>query len=328
MEPLAAPFTAYVQRTTDRSVVWGEPARAVLPAYLDQRYACHWLDLDGRAWLAVLLKGEPEAPLTLTTHLGQLAERVGTSAERTCLVAEQLPAYLRRRLVELGQTFVIPGRQLFWPALGSAETVQRFRRLQPEPVPYLSPVAQQLLLALLLGRVQIPNTIRNTADTLGCTAMSVSRAVKELEGSGLIQTQARGRNRSFILADSSRSTWYKAQPLLRTPILQRLRILQADLPLDVSLRAGESALAALTDLTDPAEPAYAIASRQWPKEAGARHIPIPDAGTCVVELWRYPPETTAAQELVDPLSLFLSLQDNKDERVQMALEDLMERIAW
>lgn len=328
MEPLAAPFSAYVQHTTGRSVVWGEPARAALPAYLDKRYAGHWLDLDGHAWLAVLLKGKPEAPLTLSTHLEQFAERLGAPPERTCLVAEQLPAYLRRRLVELGQTFVIPGRQLFWPALGSAETVQRSRRLRPEPVPYLSPVAQQLLLTLLLRRLQTLNTVSQAADALGYTGMSVSRAVKELEASGLIQTEIRGRERSFILADAPRSTWQKAQHLLRTPVLQRLRILQADLPREVTLRAGESALAIRTDLADPAEPSYAIASRQWPKGVGARHIPTPDAGTCVVELWRYPPEATATGGVVDPLSLFLSLHDSKDERVQLALEDLMEQVAW
>ena len=94
------------------------------------------------------------------------------------------------------------------------------------------------------------------------------------------------------------------------------------------MRAGESALAALTDLADPAEPEYAVASRLWPKQDAPRTIPTPDTGTCVVELWRYAPEATADRGCVDPLSLNLSMGEVMDERVQLAVQSLMENISW
>lgn len=329
MNPLADKFQAYVQQLTGQVPVWLDRPVGALPGYLKQRYEPGLVRLAGQTWLVAFLReAEPPAPLALGKQLDQLAERLDSPVAGVCLVAGHLPPYLRTRLVELGQPFVVPGRQLFWPAIGSAETLQRPQRLPPEPVKNLGPAAQQLLIALLLDRLLPPVTIAGAAEVLGCTAASVSQAVKALEASGLAHSETQGRTRVFALAAPADTVWQRAQPLLRTPVRQRVRILLTDLPREVTLPAGESALAVQTDLADPAEPVYAVASRQWPKEVGAKRIPTPDAGTCVVELWRYPPEATAAKGSVDPLSLFLSLQNSKDERVQLSLEGLMEQVAW
>ncbi|GEM_PF-3944963 len=39
-----------------------------------------------------------------------------------------------------------------------------------------------------------------------------------------------------------------------------------------------------------------------------------------IEIWKYDPELFAREGVVDPLSLYMSLKDTKDERVEMALE--------
>lgn len=330
MLPLASQFEAYVRQLTGRAVSWGEPLRTALPGYLRQCYAPHCVKVDGQDWLAVLLKPkEPPPPLTLYKQLSQLTARAETRYAGTCLVAGHLSPYMRGRLVELGQPFVIPGRQLFWPALGSAETTQRTRRLPPEAVKQLSPAAQQLLIALLLGRLPTPTTVSDAAQALGYTAMSVSRAIKALEGNGLIESYARGRERAFALSDAPRATWERALPMLRTPVLRSIRILRSALPAWVATQAGESALAALTDLGAPQDAVFAATSRIWTKRAtDVAEIPTPDEGTCVVELWRYAPEATAMQDHADPLSLYLSLHTQADERVQLALEALMETLTW
>jgi DNA-binding MarR family transcriptional regulator len=323
-------FQAYVQQLTGQVPEWRPWAGGVLPGYLEQRYEPRLATLGGQTWLVAFMR-QPDAPapLQLLKQLEHLAARLDLRVAGTCLVAEHLPPYLRTRLVELGQPFVVPGRQLFWPAIGSAETVQRPQRLRPEPVATLGPVAQQLLIALLLRRVLPPLTITAVAQALGWTAASVSQAVKALEASGLVESRTEGRERIFALAGAPGEVWRQAQPLLRTPVRQRIRIRQADLPPDATLRAGESALATLSDLTEPAEPVFAVASRHWPKGPETPPvIPTPDTGTCVVELWRYPPDATATHGRVDPLSLYLSLKDAKDERLQLALERLMEQVAW
>ena len=330
MSLIARKFEAYVEQLTGQVPAWQPWVGGALPGYLAQRYEARLATLAGQTWLiAFLRQPDAPAPLQLLKQLDQLQARIDLPVAGTCLVAEHLAPYLRTRLVELGQPFVVPGRQLFWPAIGSAETVQRPQRLRPEPVDTLGPVAQQLLIALLLRRVLPPLTITTVAQALGWTAASVSQAVKALEASGLVESRTEGRERIFALADAPGEVWRQAQPLLRTPVRQRIRIRQADLPPDATLRAGESALATLSDLTEPAEPVFAVASRHWPKGPETPPvIPTPDTGTCVVELWRYPPDATATHGRVDPLSLYLSLKDAKDERLQLALERLMEQVAW
>lgn len=328
--PLADRFHAYVKQLTGHEPAWRTVHATSLPAYLRQRFEVRQIEMLGQIWLAAMLKdGEALAPLQLHKQLKQLQDRCVPQAEGACLVAEELPPHVRRRLVELGQAFVVPGRQLFWPAIGSAETVRRPQRLRPKPVEVLVPVAQQLLIALLLRRLLPPLTIGSAAEALGCSTASVSQAVKALEASALVQSEMRGRERLFDLMASPADVWRLAQPLLRTPVRQRVRVLLAELPQTLLLRAGESALATVTDMGDPAEQVFAITSRYWGKYADVPvHIPVPDTGTCVVELWRYPPEPTAAHGCVDPLSLYLSLRDARDERLQLALQALMERIEW
>ncbi len=53
-----------------------------------------------------------------------------------------------------------------------------------------------------------------------------------------------------------------------------------------------------------------------------------EPGSIELEIWKYPPELFANNDMVDPLSLFLSLKSSKDERVEMALEELQERFPW
>ena len=191
MSLIARKFEAYVEQLTGQVPAWQPWVGGALPGYLAQRYEARLATLAGQAWLiAFLRQPDAPAPLQLLKQLDQLQARIDPPVAGTCLVAEHLAPYLRTRLVELGQPFVVPGRQLFWPAIGSAETVQRPQRLRPEPVETLGPVAQQLLIALLLRRVLPPLTITTVAQALGWTAASVSQAVKALEASGLVESRS------------------------------------------------------------------------------------------------------------------------------------------
>ncbi len=266
LDPLLAAFMRYVGQLTGRFTMYITTPGAALPAYLRQRYDPHRVQVGGRPWLAVLLKAkDTPPPLVLRKQVEKLATIYDPALEGTSVVvAEHLSPYLRKRLVELGQAFVIPGRQLFWPALGSAETAQRPQRLSPQSVEQLSPVAQSLLIALLLRRLLPPITIGDAGEALGYTAASISQAVKALEGSSLVKSKARGRERMFELRDAPEATWRRAQSVLRSPVRRFIHVPESKLP-SAAVRAGESALAEQSNLGAPEEPVYAMASREWSK---------------------------------------------------------------
>ncbi|MBC8490626.1 MAG: MarR family transcriptional regulator, partial [Bacteroidetes bacterium] len=55
-------------------------------------------------------------------------------------------------------------------------------------------------------------------------------------------------------------------------------------------------------------------------------------GRYYLEVWKYNPNTLAEgiteESNVDPLSLFLSLRDMQDERIEMALDQIIEKFIW
>lgn len=82
-------------------------------------------------------------------------------------------------------------------------------------------------------------------------------------------------------------------------------------------------------LTEPRETVYATGREGWKKiRDSVREIPVQDTGTCLLQIWRYDPGLFARDGYVDPFSLYLSLRNDTDERVQSALQKMMEDEKW
>ena len=166
---------------------------------------------------------------------------------------------------------------------------------------------------------------------LGYTAMTLSRAVKELTAAGIATLRTEGRARWLHTERTAAATWERAKPLLRSPVKRRFwaRPVPKWKPPHVRL-AGLSALARYSMLSEPQWPIYAVSPAQWKAatKAGIETLPEPLPGTCEWELWHYNPALIPNGETVDPLSLTLSLQGDQDERVQLALDELKRHYPW
>jgi hypothetical protein len=94
-------------------------------------------------------------------------------------------------------------------------------------------------------------------------------------------------------------------------------------------KAGESALAEYSMMADPKNRVIAINTSEWPGIKTLMKIDERDERDvdCIqIELWRYNPGGITTDESVDPLSLWLSLEYTKDERIEMARDELIENI--
>ena len=47
-----------------------------------------------------------------------------------------------------------------------------------------------------------------------------------------------------------------------------------------------------------------------------------------VQVWRYKPSMQDKSQTVDPLSLWLSMRDSADDRIQIALGEVEENFVW
>lgn len=321
-------YTEYLAEATGLPVVWGEHLPVRLPQYLGQQYAIHTITVAGRSYLGLLLK-EPEQfrPATLEKQLGRLLALV-PDFQGFCLIADELPRYVRQSLVKRQIPFVVPGSQLYWPELGAVVQNQR-TKAKTVAVTTVSPATQVLLIAGLVGAVEDGVNVSLLARRLGYTAMTMSRAVSELEASALVTVLRRGRERTLVFGKDRHALWQTALPYLRNPIRETVRVKERELPERHRLLAGETALATMSMLVPPKEPVYALGRDDWKLlDEQMERIPIEDDGTCRVQIWRYDPGMFATQGRVDCFSLYLSLMDEHDDRVQLALDEMMEEVAW
>ncbi|ABW66042.1 hypothetical protein [Desulfosudis oleivorans] len=326
MKNLPHDFEDYVKKVAGLSVTWGAPVPRALPQYLARQYALHEVIVGKRIFLGILLKDNSEfKPAAFVKHLRQLLADSG-GQEGYCLFARDLPGYIRRRLVERQIPFVTPGQQMYWPALGLAAQARKTGKM-PVPVEALSPAAQAVVIYALNGKITGPVTPKVLAGVLGYAGMTMSRALDEIEANNVGRVARQGRERLLDFPGERRDLWQAALPYLRSPVRKTTRIREKAWPVKSRIKAGQTALAELSMLVAPAEPVYAIGRQAWKKQAKSiERIPVEDEGTCRVEIWRYDPALFAEGGRVDPFSLYLSLREEQDERVESAAEKMVEQV--
>lgn len=314
-----------------QTAAWDGATR--LPAFLTARYRFARIELEARELLLMLDEdANPETPATIRKHAEQArAKWTGPIV----YVRREITAYNRKRLIEQRVPFIVPGNQMYLPQLG-LDLREYFRAPAPTQRK-LRPATQAVLILLLLERRDDGATAAALAPRLGYTTMTLSRAFDELESVGLATCEASGRERVLRFHASPRDIWERAQPWLIDPVKSRHFVSTAP----VGLRAGHDALARHTMLAEPATPVTAIGQKQWRAfidEHPDAEVPNREDAMTEVEVWKYEPRAypVGARDLpgvVDPLSLALSVtglspKGAADERVEQAIDLLLEQLGW
>lgn len=324
-------LSAYLQEVLGGEVRLTPCVGTPLPAYLSHTFDFSCGEVLGVPCVfAVLRPDVPRAPGALEKQLERIAQAFDRPA---VLVPAALSARDRQRLVARRVPFVVPFVHAFLPrAIVDSREGARPRATPVGPAPErVAPTTQLVLLHALLSRDPGDLYAQDLAEALGVSPMSVSRAFRELEAAGITTRPLAGRPRPARLALSQRQVWQQAQPLLRSPV--RARYLTAEREFPCALDAGLTALARITDLAPPRERIVAIAPEDWhdlrtkvatePFRDGTQ-----DPTQTLLEVWSYAPAVLAAGPTVDVLSLYLSLREQHDERVELALEQAMETLPW
>ncbi len=268
---------------------------------------------------------EAPSPATICKQM----EQVRTKWEGELIyVRPQVAAYQRKRLIQQRVAFLVPGNQLYLPMLGIDLREHFLRQRQKRTV--LSPAAQVLVLRLLLDSYDALRTPVEFGKCLGYSKMTMSRAFDELETSQLCDIRHVGRERQLRLPGTRKELWENALALLRSPVKQRFHV-QGLHESKLGVAAGLTALANRSMLASPATPEVAITSGMWKSFEGDKrleHTTADDPGAIQVQVWRYDPKLFADKEGVDRFSLFLSLRESRDERIEAALEEMMGAVKW
>jgi hypothetical protein len=296
-----------------------------LPHFLKERYAFARVRILGTPCLLVIdLNRAEESPAVVRKHLDIIRAK---EEDEIIYVRPQVTAYNRKRLIEQKVPFIVPGNQMYLPML-AVDLREYFRRTR-SVLSAFSPATQAVVIYALLNDVKKELTPLEMARRLGYAPMTMTRAFDELETANLGVATVRGRERCLRFPDTRKETWATAQPFLRSPMNKRLFVRQgAPLP---GIRAGLTALAHYSMLSQPPYTTMAVSREQW-KKYHDRHktirVPAADPDGLEIQVWSYPPALFAQKAVADPLSLYLSLKDDTDERTQGSLDEMMRKFGW
>lgn len=298
---------------------------ATLPAYLTGQYDF----FDGTVGdVHILFLHSAEAPVPSAAKKHERALQPNWTGP-VAFVFDRITPRTRQRMVSEGLSFVVPDNQIYLPALG-VNLRERYRTWV-KTMDRLRPSAQVLFLHVLANHSPGSNTPSGLARRLGYTPMAMGQALNQLEDAKLVNVHKEGRERRFELAGEPADLWHQAQPLLASPISRRRYLSGVTPSARKGLAAGLSALATYSALAGPAVPVVAldrVKAKSLQDVRGVQELPAADDAELAVEVWSYEPGVLSDGVTVDRLSLYLSLRDDTDERVQSALDEMMRGVTW
>lgn len=299
-----------------------------LPLFLRTGYELYTCNIFNHTFLfAQVPINNDTKPAQFKKHLELLKQHTGLY---TILVLRTINPFLRKKLIEYKISFIVPGTQMFLPLL-MIDLREHFSMASKKPRK-LSPTAQLMVLYNVLKGLEFPVTPVSLAKLFNRTKMTMSRVVDELENIGICRVEQSGKNRLVWLESQGLELWEKVNQFMRSPVKKKvyIRFLQESITTELP-QAGISALSERTLLSSGVMPVYATGKEYYTVLKEQKRIKIVEnsfEAQAQLEIWYYNPEIFGKQNVVDDLSLFLSLREDTDERVQIALSELLEKFKW
>jgi hypothetical protein len=327
MKDLVNRLKRYLLDTLGITVTLSKPInQGSLPFFLQDIYDVFQVRLLNEEFIVLASRNDSElTPATIHKHIDIVSQKLKIKA---VFVHSIISSFNRKRLIEHKVPFVIPGNQMYLPDLG-IDLREYFIKKRSKTV-ILGPSTQAVILYALTQIMVEPLTPTQLAEALGYSRMAMTRSLDEIESLELAEVSITGRKRLVCFDKNRRNLWGKALPHLRSPVKENvwLKALIDELPV---CQAGLTALARYSMLTPPPKQVYAVFAKNW-KDIKRKYpheiISYPDEAEYELEVWSYSPDLFANGKIVDPFSLYLSLRDIKDERVESAMEKMMEGFEW
>ena len=231
----------------------------------------------------------------------------------------KISRYRRDTFIEAKIPFVVPEKQLYLPFIGTY-LLERFDREEVK-LEKFQPATQVLFFYYLYQSTKQIYMSQAVKD-LGYSAMTISRATKQLVQTGFFTESKNGVQKILTGTIQGRKLFEQVRSALINPVRRKTNAKKINLN-DQCILAGDSAIARLTMLNDSIFSCYAVNGKYDLIELPYATNADTDA---IIELWKYDPILLSKNSIVDPLSLVMSFEDEKDERLQEAIEELLDSL--
>lgn len=279
------------------------------------RFSFFKASIVGNHFVLVASKaGSNETPL----RCSKMAERMKTVlGDSIVFYFNKLEYYERMRYIEKQVYFISGDDNAFLPNM-----MLTSKPKEKKQAVKLSAASQYLLLSHLQGESMEGRSVSEVAENVPYSYVSVAKAIEVMEDLGLCECEKdRDRNKRVHFVDVGERLWAKAKPFMTSPVKERMF---CDSFMDSGfLSSGITALSKYSMLAKDDDETISVYSKDFKEESfmGLNKFD----GPVTVEIWRYP-LLTGSVDTVDKLSLYLSLEDNNDPRVEKENELMLEGI--
>ena len=308
----------YLKRVLGIRVIYPDDSAAALPNYITARYRLQKATLDGKPAVFVYPVAELDPVDAIKKHLRRIESAQGMPA---ILVPDHLTYRQKEYLLRDRIPFIVDGRQIYLPFM--AVFLQERGDGERTETDVMLPSAQLLLLHYI-GHGCGEMTTSEAAQKLGLTATSVSRASRQLEDMGLIRTEKRGVQKIISSGKTPKELFTTAENRMLSPVKRTIFVPKAAIDKELPL-SGYSALSEYTMINPPTVTCLAAGSVSAREKLSTGRLQDP-FDQFEVEFWRYDPGKLTDGRCVDRLSLALALKDDRDERVEEAVNEMLTHV--
>ena len=308
----------YLNKVLGIKVIYKNVEFKHLPNFIATRYRLQLVSMNEQKIIFLYPKTELEQIEVLKKHIARIQKNENLPV---VLVLKELSFRQREYLIREKIPFVADGKQIYLPFMA----VYLQERCSAEKIPReeILPSAQMLLLYFVYGGAKELSTSQAAKD-LELTPTSISRASRQLEEMGLLHIRKVGVQRIMQSEESPKTLFQKAGDKLLNPIKRTVYIPKKYVGTDL-LEGGYSALAEYSMLNEPNVRSYAAERiSQW-KDVTTNSLQNSKVQVAV-EMWRYNPRKLSTRNTVDELSLALTLREDADERVEEAVEEMLNKL--
>lgn len=295
-----------------------------LPMYLTENYQLSKLLIGADEY--VLVKPKEAIKLNVDTLRKQLTQIQKFSRLSPVLVLENLRLSQRNALIQAGIAFVVPEKQLYIPhfAMNLTETESSIEEYGEQFA-----VATQVVFSyLLLNQIKETNA-HQLSERLPYSVATINRALKELCYRKLLQTVGNGTRKQYTISNG-REFWENGKQYLFNPVKTR-RYVKINFGHHGFPMSNDLALSRLSFLNGRHINYYASSAQDFKtidKEKILNEYDVFDHNYSIVEIFRYDPKLLAQGNYIDLISLYAQFKDDRDERVQIEIESLVNNILW
>ena len=308
----------YLDKVLGVKVTYEDVAFKHLPNFIATRYRLQMVSMNEQKMIFLYPKTELEQIEVLKKHIARIQNNESLPI---VLVLKELSFRRKEYLIREKIPFIVDGKQIYLPFM--AVYLQERCSAEKKPREEMLPSAQMLLLHFIYGGAQELSTSQAAKD-LELTPTSISRASRQLEEMGWLHIRKVGVQRILHSEDSPKILFQKAGDKLLNPRKRTVYILKELVGTEL-LESGYSALAEYSMLNTPNVRCYAAEKiSQW-KDVMTNSLQNSQVQVAV-EMWRYNPRKMSTRNTVDELSLALTLREDADERVEEAVEEMLNEL--